>query len=233
MGVKASKIIKQAQMWIGCKESNDTHEKIIDIYNAYRPLPQSYVVKYTDDWCATFVSAVAIKCNATSIIPPECGCQRMIGLFQKIGAWKENDSYTPAPGDIVFYDWQDNGKGDNKGWADHVGIIEKVKGTTIHVIEGNKNGAVARRTIKINQKYIRGYGVPKYDAASSAAPIKKGDKVKLTSGAKFVNGKAIPDWLFGTVLYVRQIRSDGNYVISTLKNGPITGAVSGKYLKKV
>lgn len=164
MAKLASKIIAQAQSWLGCKESDGTHKKIIDVYNAHLPLARGYKVKYTDAWCATFVSACSIKMGYTDIIPTECGCNPMIQLFKNLGEWVENDAYVPKPGDIIFYDWQDSGTGDNTGSSDHVGIVEKVSGSTITVIEGNKADSVTRRTIQVNGKYIRGYGVPKYDA---------------------------------------------------------------------
>lgn len=164
----ANNIVKQAQAWIGRKESNGTHKAIIDIYNAHKPLARGYKVKYTDEWCATFVSAVAIKLGYTDIIPTECSCQKMIELFKKKGAWIENENRTPSAGDIIFYDWQDSGKGDNKGNSDHVGIVEKVSGGNITIIEGNYSSAVKRRTLKVNGKYIRGYGVPKYNKSTSA-----------------------------------------------------------------
>ena len=163
MAKYASKVVKQAKEWLGKKESNGSFKVIIDLYNSQKPLPVGYKVKYTDEWCATFVSAVAVKLGYTDIIPTECSCDRMIALFKKIGCWIENEDRTPAAGDIIFYDWQDNGVGDNKGSSDHVGIVEKVSGGQIIVIEGNKGQAVARRYLKINGKYIRGYGVPKYD----------------------------------------------------------------------
>ena len=93
----------------------------------------------------------------------------MIALFQKLGKWIENDAYVPSPGDVIFYDWQDSGSGDNTGWPDHVGIVETISGSTITVIEGNKSNAVGRRTLQVNGKYIRGYGVPKY-SSDSAVP---------------------------------------------------------------
>lgn len=165
MAKYASNVIKQAQAWIGCKESNGTHKAIIDVYNSHKPLARGYKVKYTDEWCATFVSAVAIKVGYTSIIPTECGCQKMIDRFKAIGCWEENENRKPNPGDIIFYDWQDDGKGDNKGHSDHVGIVEKVSGVIITVIEGNYDCSVKRRNIAVNAKFIRGYGVPKYDKA--------------------------------------------------------------------
>mgnify|MGYP000912402740 FL=1 len=110
-----SEILAQARAWIGKKESDQSFRIIIDIYNSHRPLARGYQVKYTDSWCATFVSAVAIRCNATYIIPPECGCQEMIKLFQSNGEWEENEARIPHAGDIIFYDWDDSGVGNNTG----------------------------------------------------------------------------------------------------------------------
>lgn len=163
MAKYASKVIAQAQAWLGYNESDGTHKKIIDVYNNQKPLPVGYKVKYTDAWCATFVSAVAVKLGYTDIIPTECSCPRMIELFKKKGIWVENEDRVPNSGDIIFYDWEDNGVGDNKGSADHVGYVEKVSGNIITIIEGNYKNAVTRRNIAVNGKFIRGYGVPKYD----------------------------------------------------------------------
>lgn len=161
-------VVRIAQGWLGCKESNGSHKKIIDLYNSHKPLARGYPVKYTDAWCSTFASAVAIKAGLTDIIPTECGCGKHIELFRKLGSWEENDAHVPQPGDYIFYDWQDNGVGDNTGAADHVGIVEKVSGQTITVIEGNMSNAVGRRTLKVNGRYIRGYGVPKYGSRAAA-----------------------------------------------------------------
>ena len=163
-----AKIVSIAQSYIGCNERDGSHKKIIDLYNSHRPLARGYAVKYTDAWCSTFASAVAIQAGLTSIIPTECGCQKHIELFKKLGSWQENDAHVPSPGDYIFYDWQDSGVGDNKGAADHVGIVEKVAGNTITVIEGNYSNAVKRRTLAVNGRYIRGYGVPKYGDGATA-----------------------------------------------------------------
>jgi hypothetical protein len=168
MAVNRELIVKQAEAWLGRKESNLTHRLIIDVYNAHKPLARGYKVKYTDEWCATFASAVAIKCGATDIIPTECGCPQMIELFIKLGSWQEADDYTPSSGDFIFYDWEDNGKGDNKGRANHVGIVQKVSGGYIYVIEGNYSEQVKVRKIKLNGKYIRGFGCPKYTSAKKS-----------------------------------------------------------------
>lgn len=165
MAATREMIVFQAKKWLGCNEADGTHKQIIDTYNKIKPLPRGYKVKYTDEWCATYASAVAYVCNALDIIPAECSCSKMIELFKSLGSWVENDAYVPAPGDYIFYDWDDKGVGENTGNPEHVGIVEKVVGKTITVIEGNKGEAVSRRTLQVNGRYIRGYGVPKYKAS--------------------------------------------------------------------
>ena len=147
---------------------------------------RGYKVTYTDAWCATFVSAVAVKLGYTRIIPTECSCNYMIRGFQSIGCWVENDAYVPKAGDVIFYDWQDIGIGDNVGSSDHVGIVEKCDGRTITVIEGNISNKVGRRTLAVNGKYIRGFGVPAYTTQSASTPAPSTTKKDITTIAKEV-----------------------------------------------
>ena len=155
-------IVSEAISHVGVKEGTVLHHKIIDRYNSRKPLPRGYAVKYTDAWCATFISYLAIVMGYTDIIPVECGCPQMITLAKQMGIWVEDDSYVPKPGDIVLYDWQDSGSGDNTGTADHIGLVEKVVGSTETVIEGNYQDSVKRRELAVNGRYIRGYIVPRY-----------------------------------------------------------------------
>lgn len=178
-------VVKIAKSWLGCKESDGSHKKIIDTYNAHKPLANGYKVKYTDAWCSTFASAVAIKAGLTDIIPTECGCERHIELFKKLNSWQENDAYKPSAGDYIFYDWDDKGAGDNKGYSDHVGIVVSVTGSTIKVIEGNMSNAVGYRNIAVNAKYIRGYGVPKYSSKATAEEPKTKEGYKIGDYVSF------------------------------------------------
>lgn len=188
------KVVEKMRSWIGCKESDGSHKKIIDLYNSHKPLARGYAVKYTDAWCATTVSAASIACGLTDIMPTECGCDAMIKLYQNLGRWEENDAYRPSPGDVVFYDWDDNGIGDNRGSSDHVGVVDHVSGNTITIIEGNKSNAVGTREIQVNGKYIRGYGLPNYASkATSESHTEKpatlkhkaGDIVKFTGSTHY------------------------------------------------
>ena len=224
-------IVKQAQKWIGLNEADGSHKKVIDIYNNQKALPRGYKVKYNDSWCATFVSAVAIQCGAVGIIPTECSCQQMIKKFQAIKCWKENDAHYPQPGDIIFYDWQDSGSGDNTGWSDHVGIVEKVSNNKISVIEGNYNNKVDRRILAVNGKYIRGFGVPNYETGQpTTAALKVGDKVRLKPGTKTVAGNSLASFVFKRDHVVKEI--NGSRVVIAYQ-GVVVAAVDIKNVIKV
>lgn len=77
-------VVAQARAWLGKKEADGSHKVIIDTYNSHKPLARGYAMKYTDAWCATFVSAVAIKCGVTDILPTECSCDEMIALQREM-----------------------------------------------------------------------------------------------------------------------------------------------------
>lgn len=163
------KVVATAKAWIGYNEADGSHRKIVDVYNAHRPLARGYALKYTDAWCAGFVSAVAIKLGLTDIMPTEVGVGEMIKLYQRLGRWKESDSYVPKPGDIIMYAWGDSGVGDCTSGASHVGIVVSCDGKVITVIEGNKSDAVGYREIAVNGRYIRGFGLPDYASKATEA----------------------------------------------------------------
>lgn len=170
-----------ANTWLGRNEREGTHKEIIDIYNSFAPaIARNYRVKYTDSWCATFISALAIKLGYTGIIPLECSCYYMIEKAKKMGIWQEDDAYIPTKADIVMYDWQDSGNGDNKSAPDHVGLVVSVdiNAKSFIVIEGNYSDSVRCRTLKFNDKYIRGYILPKYDDSTKVEEQKKEETTK-------------------------------------------------------
>ena len=184
------KVVAKAKSYIGCKESDGSFKKIIDLYNSHKPLARGYKVKYTDEWCATFVSAVSIACGLTDIMPTECSCSKMIELYKKLGCWQESDSYVPSPGDLIMYDWEDSGRGDNTGQPNHVGIVAAVNGTSLIIIEGNKSEAVAYRAMTVNGKYIRGYCVPNYAKTAPTAAVTT-VSIKVPSLRKNATGASV------------------------------------------
>ena len=180
------RVVATAKAWIGYNEADGSHRKIVDVYNSHRPLARGYALKYTDAWCAGFVSAVAIKLGLADIMPTEVGVGNMIELYRKLGRWQESDSYVPKLGDVIMYAWGDNGVGDCTSGASHVGIVVSCDGKTITVIEGNKANAVGYREIAVNGRYIRGFGLPDYaskatenEPVSPAPATNKEETIKM------------------------------------------------------
>lgn len=185
MACTRATLVNMANKFIGYNSNNGTHKVIIDGYNTIKPLPRGYKVSYNDPWCATFVSFIAMKCNALDIIPAECSCGKMIVAASKMGIYIEKDEHHPSPGDIIFYDWQDNGKGDCVGYPDHTGIVCATTESSFTVIEGNKSNAVGKRDLAYNARYIRGFIAPNFTGTSVATDYDVEDTF-LEAIAKFV-----------------------------------------------
>jgi len=156
-----TQFLNTARKHVGIKEGSSQHKALINAYNGFKPLPVGYTVKYTDDWCDAFITVVAIQSGATDIVGRECGVDRHIQIFKKLGIWDENGSKTPAVGDIITYNWDDATQA-NDGFADHIGIVESVSNGVITTIEGNYSNAVKRRAIRVGHGNIRGFARPKF-----------------------------------------------------------------------
>lgn len=63
--------------------------------------------------------------------------------------------------------------------------------------------------------------------------FKDGDQVKIGSGARYVSGAPIPNWVIKSTLYYRGEKDNGDIIFSTLQTGAITGVVPRKYVTKV
>lgn len=185
-------LVNTAKSYLGAAKGSAGHLDIVKTYNGIRPLPQGYTLKTSDAWCAATVSAMAAKCGMLGIIPAECSCPRQVGLWQKLGRWKEDDAYVPQAGDVIYYDWKDSGAGDNKGAPGHVGIVVGVSGSTITVIEGNKGSPaqVGYRYIAVNGRYIRGYGLPNFAALATEKAATTAPKTTVQAAVKVVKTSA-------------------------------------------
>lgn len=200
MAKTAKAFLDVARGWVGRKESDGSFKEILDVYNSHKPLARGYAIKYTDEWCDAFVSAVAIKAKMTDLIGTEVGCEKHVDIFKKLGIWIEDGSITPKAGDIIVYNWNDKTQ-PNDGWSDHIGIVEEVKNGKITTIEGNVDCAVKRRTIAVGYGQIRGFARPKYEAEPKPEPkpapkpepttgIKLGDSVTFKGGPVYVSSTA-------------------------------------------
>lgn len=185
----ANDIIGIMKSWIGLSRAKGTHKPIIDTYNAHKPLARNYKVSYTDEYCATTVSAAFIKANAVDLIGgTECSVERFIeDVFKPNGIWIEDGTITPKVGYIVCYNWDDS-KQPNDGWADHIGIVESVNGKRFTVIEGNMNGVVGERTVNVGCGNIRGFAAPKYGTEAKKEEVTSKKKSSSKKAKAHYNG---------------------------------------------
>lgn len=197
-GVKEKDLVLVAQSQIGYSES--TENVITDdsgTKKGYTRYGDWYGNEY-DDWDAMFVAFCLHYANIpTSQVPINAGCRAWVVDLKGADLYKAASKYEPAAGDIVFFDTQD------KGYATHVGIIEKAEDDSITVIEGDRNDKVMRKSYSKNASSIYGYGQiseetskadEKEDAKESAEKVKytyEDDDIAVT--AKLEKADAIPD----------------------------------------
>lgn len=160
----AKTLVKEAQKHIGVVKGTTRHKAIVDDYNRRRPLPMGYRVTYWDDWCDIFVTFVSDQVGATAYIGRECGVQRHVQIFKRLEIWIGRQY--PKLGDIIIFDWDQN------GWADHIGIVSDVIGNKVMTIEGNSNNRVAQNRFVWNDRRIMGYARPKYPGEALTSTLK-------------------------------------------------------------
>lgn len=215
MAMKRDEFISTLTSWNGAVRGDAVHRQIVDAYNSFLPRPRGYRLSYTDDYCAATVSAAAILCGLTDVIPVECSCGEQIRAYQERGQWVEDDAHVPAVGEQIFYHWNDRkdyALTDCTGAANHTGIVTACDGRSITVFEGNKGAQheCAYRIVPVNGRYIRGFGVPRYPA----------ERRVLTRGDK---GEAVRK--------LQELLNACGYALDTDGSfGPATGKAWGEYV---
>ena len=107
------------------------------------------------EWCACFISWCADQCGYidAGLFPKFAACTSQgVPWFQERGQWQDN-TYTPNPGDLIFFNW------DQDEWVDHVGIVEKVENGRVYTIEGNSGDACEQNSYPLEDRQIYGYGI--------------------------------------------------------------------------
>ena len=168
------KVIAQAKSWLGITEYDNRFIEIVNVYNEIPGARGPALVSYP--WCAIFVSAVFWKAIKESRFA-EMACDAMIAKFQNLGLYSAKG--TPSVGDVIFYDWDQNGT------SDHVGIVTEVADGAYVIIEGNKSDCVSYRTIYPTYPYVKGFGFasrlneekPTESAPSSTVGQQMADKI--------------------------------------------------------
>ena len=106
-----------------------------------------------EEWCACFVSWCADQCGLidNGTVPKFASCPAGVEWFRSNGKWKDN-TYSPAAGTIIFFDWN------RDGVSDHVGIVEKCENGRVYTVEGNSGDAVRQEIYLESSALILGYG---------------------------------------------------------------------------
>ena len=155
--------------------SGDWREDIVAIANTqvgYRESERDFVIKedgekqgYTrygdwygasySEWCAMFVSfCIHYAGISESEVPYEANCKAFKNALAEFGAYEDDEnSYVPQKGDLIFFAASD----DEGNTPKHIGIVEKVSGSTVHVIEGNSHRSVERTEYALTDSVIVGY----------------------------------------------------------------------------
>ena len=116
------------------------------------------------EWCTCFVSWCADQCGyiETGVIPKYAGCVNGVNWFKDRGQWADND-IEPAPGMIIFFDWDNKGSsGPQDGESEHTGIVERVEDGIVYTVEGNSGDSCRENHYAVGYYEILGYGIPAY-----------------------------------------------------------------------
>ena len=116
-----------------------------------------YSYPYRVEWCVIFVSWCADQCGYLDegVLPKMEGVLPLVDWFRERDQWQYRD-YEPNPGDLIFYDWE------NDGIADHVGIVERVENGLIYSVEGNVDDRCIENSHYTGTSSIYGFGLPQY-----------------------------------------------------------------------
>ena len=113
------------------------------------------------EWCSCFVSWCANECGyiESGLVPKHAGPPVAVEFYKSRDQWLPG-SIEPAPGMLIIFDWDNKGlAGDQDGYADHIGIVQRVEDGWIWTIEGNTSDSVAYRRYRVGHYEIMGYGV--------------------------------------------------------------------------
>lgn len=115
-----------------------------------------YGFKNREDWCACFVSWCEDQCGfiKKDLAPKFALVSDGADWFVLRDQWRLMGD-TPEPGDLIFFDW------DQDGGRDHVGIVSAVVDDTVFTVEGNSSDMCRQKRYSVDDPVIYGYGIIK------------------------------------------------------------------------
>lgn len=121
-----------------------------------KPFWSWYGFKQREEWCALFVSWCEDQCGylKSEAAPKFAIVSDGADWFVLRDQWRLMGD-TPEPGDLIFFDWEQDGS------RDHVGIVTAVVDDKVFTVEGNSSDLCRQKRYFIDDPVIYGYGVIK------------------------------------------------------------------------
>ena len=163
-GVWAEDVIAVAETQFGYSESERNFDAVLNddrdayILKGWTRYGAWYGIPY-GDWCAMFVSFCLHYAGITDKeYPYDCATTTWVRSLEEKELFSPASEYSPMPGDLVFFDWEQD------GLTDHVGLVYGVdeKDNYLLTIEGNHSRTVGTFEYLLNDPRIMGYGILKY-----------------------------------------------------------------------
>lgn len=105
------------------------------------------------EWCACFVSWCMYQAGDSSVKYASCNGGG-VPYFKNNGGWASGGYTDLAPGDVIFFDWNGDGK------AQHTGLVIGVgEDGCVYTVEGNSGDACRMKKYNLNSSVILGYGI--------------------------------------------------------------------------
>ena len=121
-----------------------------------KPFWSWYGFKQREEWCALFVSWCEDQCGylKSEAAPKFAIVSDGADWFVLRDQWRLMGD-TPEPGDLIFFDWEQDGA------RDHVGIVTAVVDDKVFTVEGNSSDLCRQKRYSLDDPVIYGYGVIK------------------------------------------------------------------------
>ena len=112
------------------------------------------------EWDSLFILFNLSYAGVTPMdFPFEADCETWIAALTEVELFRAADSYTPARGDLVFADTDEDGKADHTAIVTGVAHDEAENQDQLTVIEGDVDNAVKETTCELHNPLIIGYAV--------------------------------------------------------------------------
>ena len=123
-----------------------------------QPFWSWYGFENREEWCALFISWCEDKCGyiKSEAAPKFAIVSDGADWFVLRDQWRLMGD-TPDPGDLIFFDWEQDGS------RDHVGIVTAVVDDKVFTVEGNSSDLCRQKRYFLDDPVIYGYGVIKTD----------------------------------------------------------------------